>query len=365
VRQTLDFLYAALESLSPSRQIKPQKPMRPFAYIVMTLITAFPSLTEASPVPPQAEISNALLQVKLYLPDADNGFYRGTRFDWSGVVADLQYKGHSYYGPWFTATDPKIPDFIYRGSDIVAGPCSAITGPVEEFTPAVGFDEAKAGGTFLKVGVGVLRKPDDAVYSPYRLYEIVDGGKWSVKKSADAVEFTQELHNASSGYGYVYQKTVRLLSGKPMMVIEHSLKNSGTRPIHTSVYNHNFLVLDKQPTGPGFTITFPFEVTANPAPDKGSASVEKKQILYRKTLTGEDTVAFSIEGFGKSSDDYKIRIENKNVHAGMTISGDRPLAKAALWSIRSVIAVEPFIDISVEPGSHLTWKYDYEYYTLP
>ena len=104
---------------------------------------------------------------------------------------------------------------------------------------------------------------------------------------------------------------------------------------------------------------------ANPAPDKGSAEVEKNQILYRKTLTGEDTVAFSIEGFGKSSDDYKIRIENKNVHAGMTITGDRPLAKAALWSIRSVIAVEPFIDILVEPGNHLTWKYDYEYFTLP
>jgi hypothetical protein len=338
--------------------------MSPIAYIAMTLITALPAMMQASPVPPQAEISNAVLQVKLYLPDAEHGFYRGTRFDWSGVVADLQYKGHSYYGPWFTATDPQIPDFIYKGSDIVAGPCSAITGPVEEFT-VVGFDEAKAGGTFLKLGVGVLRKSDDGVYSPYRLYEIVDGGKWTVKKSADAVEFTQELHNASSGYGYVYQKKLRLVSGKPVMVIEHSLKNTGTRAIHTSVYDHNFLVLDKQPTGTGFTITFPFAVTANPAPDKNSAEVEKNQIIYRKTLTGKDTVAFGIEGFGKSSDDYKIHIENKNVHAGMTISGDRPLTKVALWSIRSVIAVEPFIDISLEPGSHSTWKYDYEYYTLP
>ena len=70
----------------------------------------------------------------------------------------------------------------------------------------LGYDEAKAGGTFLKIGVGILRKPDDSPYSHYRLYEIVDGGKWSVKKSADAVEFTQELHDASSGYGYVYRK---------------------------------------------------------------------------------------------------------------------------------------------------------------
>ncbi len=101
------------------------------------------------------------MRVKLYLPDATNGFYRGTRFDWSGVVADLQYAGHSYYGPWFTQTDPKVSDFVYRGAEIVAGPCSAITGPVEEFT-ALGYDEAKPGGTFLKIGVGMLRKPDDS-----------------------------------------------------------------------------------------------------------------------------------------------------------------------------------------------------------
>jgi hypothetical protein len=32
---------------------------------------------------PQAEITNAVLKVRCYLPDAQKGFYRGTRFDWS------------------------------------------------------------------------------------------------------------------------------------------------------------------------------------------------------------------------------------------------------------------------------------------
>jgi hypothetical protein len=339
--------------------------MRSFAYIVMSILAAFPALLDASPMPPQTNISNDLLQVKLYLPDAVKGFYRGTRFDWSGVVADLQYKGHSYYGDWFTGTDPKISDFIYQGSGIVAGPCSAITGPVEEFALPVGFDDAKAGGTFLKIGVGLLRKPDDAAYSPYRLYEIVDGGKWTVNQSADAVEFTQELHNTATGYGYIYQKKLRLVAGKPVMVIEHSLKNTGTHALHSNVYDHNFLVLDKQPTDAGYVITFPFALTVDPVPDKKSAEIAKNQILYRKTLVGEDRVYFSIEGFGKSKDDYKIRIENTNQKAGMAITGDRPMAQLSLWSIRSVLAVEPFIDLSLEPGGHTTWKYDYEYYTLP
>jgi hypothetical protein len=334
--------------------------MKAILPIMMTLLSALPALADA----PHAEISNDLIQVTLYLPDATIGFYRGTRFDWSGVVADLRYAGHSYYGPWFTKTDPDVSDFVYRGDDIVAGPCSAITGPVEEFG-VLGYEDAKAGGSFLKIGVGILRKPDDAPYTAYRLYEIVNGGKWSVAKSTNKVEFTQELHDSSTGYGYVYRKTISLAAGKPEMAMAQSLKNTGTRPIHTAVYNHNFLVLDKQPTGDGFTITLPFAITANPLPNKELAEVEKNQISYRKTLVGKDTVYFSINGFGKSADDYKIHVENTNVKAGMMVSGDRPLAKMSLWSIRSIIAVEPFVDIALEPGNQSTWKYDYEYYTLP
>ena len=333
--------------------------MRAIVYTVMTLLASFPAL--AASVPPQAEIANSLIKAKLYLPDPVAGFYRGTRFDWSGVVGDLEYAGHRYYGDWFTQTDPKIPDFIYQGSEIVAGPCSAITGPVEEFR-VVGYEEAKPGGTFLKIGVGVLRKPDDALYTQYRLFEIVNGGKWNVKKSKDAVEFTQELHDEASGFGYVYHKKLSLVAGKPEMVIEHSFKNTGSRAIDSDVYDHNFLVLDKRPTG-DYTIGFPFTITNGPLAVKGLAEFRKNQIVYLKTLSGQETVATEIEGFSKSADDYKIRIENTAAKAGMTISGDRPLAKLSLWSIRSVLAIEPFIDISVAPGNETTWKYHYEYYT--
>ena len=38
---------------------------------------------------PQAQITNGLIRVKLYLPDPKNGYYRATRFDWSGEIASL------------------------------------------------------------------------------------------------------------------------------------------------------------------------------------------------------------------------------------------------------------------------------------
>jgi hypothetical protein len=209
------------------------------------------------------QIGNGIIQATIYPPDPISGFYRGTRFDWSGIIGSLKYAGHNYYAPWFTKTDPAVNDYIYEGADIVAGPCSAVTGPAEEFltnNEALGFSEASPGGTFLKIGVGVLRKPDNAKYSIFRLYDVVDHGEWSVQAKPESVEFTQRVTDPSSGYGYLYQKAVRLVPGKPQMVIEHHLMNIGKRPFETSVYDHNFLVLDNQGIGPDFTITLPFEI---------------------------------------------------------------------------------------------------------
>ncbi len=107
---------------------------------------------------PEATITNGQVTAKMYLPDAKNGYYRSTRFDWSGAVYSLAYKGHDYYGPWFDSVDPNVINWVYRDGKIVDGPCGALEGPVDEFQTPLGWDEAKPGGTFIKIGVGVLRK---------------------------------------------------------------------------------------------------------------------------------------------------------------------------------------------------------------
>ena len=316
---------------------------------------------------PKAEISNGQIRVKFYLPDAKNGYYRGTRFDWSGVISALEYQGHNYYGPWFDRVDPAVTDFKYDGPNIIASPCSGISGPVEEFSTnhsALGWDEAKVGDTFIKIGVGVLRK-DEAKYDYVKLYQFVDGGKWTVTTHPDGVDFTQELNDPATGYGYVYRKTVRLVKGKPEMILEHRLKNTGKRAIQSTVYNHNFLVLDKQAPGPDFSLTVPFQIQSSQPPDKDLAEIRGNQLVYLKTLAGEDRVATPLGGFSDSVKDHEIRIENHKVGAGMLIRGDRPLSSESLWSIRSVMSVEPFIAMDIKPGDEFSWKIDYEYYTLP
>ena len=238
--------------------------------LVVTSVAACAGLLAADF--PSAEITNGQIRAKIYLPNVQTGYYRGTRFDWSGVVYSLQYKGHNFYGPWVQRMDPKVRDFVYEGADIVGGPCSSIAGPVDEFGQ-VGWEEAKPGGRFVKIGVGLLKKGDEDKYDNYRLYEIVDPGKRTIVTHRDSIAFTQEIADPTSGYGYLYRKVLRLVKGKPEMILEHSLKNTGTRPIRTTVYNHNFLVLDNQPPGAPLVITVPFQIQTGRPPNKELAEI--------------------------------------------------------------------------------------------
>ena len=96
---------------------------------------------------PQATISNGLVEAQLYLPDAEEGFYRGTRFDWAGTVARLEANGHTYFAPWFVRVDPDLSDIEFDPelNGFAAGPASANIGPVDEFRTPVGYREAQVG----------------------------------------------------------------------------------------------------------------------------------------------------------------------------------------------------------------------------
>lgn len=317
--------------------------------IFICLFFSFYCLAAKVADPPQSSIANGLISAKLYLPDADKGYYQATRFDWSGLVASLEYKGHSYFGKWFENYSPKTHD--------------AVTGPVESFGP-VGYEDAKPGETFIDIGVGVLRKPVEKDYQPFKLYDIVDGGKWTAKTKSDRVEFTQVLHD-STGYAYIYTKTVRLVKGKPQLVLEHSLKNTGQKAIETDVFDHNFPMLDKEPTGPNMKIIFPFNVQAEGKGWGMLAKTNGNEINFVRELgKTEQVYSAGLQGFGNTAKDYDFEIQNQKTGAGVRITGDRPLEKLVYWACSTTACPEPYIKLSVLPGKETKWNINYEFYTF-
>ena len=92
------------------------------------------------------------------------------------------------------------------------------------------------------------------------------------------------------------------------------------------------------------------------------ASPEGNRLVYTKVLEGVECFQASFSGSGPTVADHEIRIENKKVSAGVRITGDRPMSRFGYWSIRTVMAVEPYIDISVDPGREFRWTWTYDYF---
>lgn len=299
---------------------------------------------------PQATIKNKHLQATLYLPDAEQGYYRSTRFDWSGVIGSLEYQGHQYFGNWLAQHTPTNPE--------------SISGPVEAFAP-IGFEEAGPGDPFLIIGIGMLRKPDETPYQFMAPYEIVDAGHWKTKEKEDEVTFTQKLRS-NNGYAYEYRKTVRLVPGKPELVLEHHLKNTGRRVLETNVYNHNFFIIDEEPTGPNIVTKFPFPVQAEGRGFGEMIVAQDSTLVFERPLEAKENVYTpDLQGFGSSSEDYDIRIENTKTGAGVHITADRPLLKFVYWACATTACPEPYLQVTARPGEEFTWDIHYEFYTLP
>ena len=297
---------------------------------------------------PQATIDNGLVKLTTYLPDGENGYYRGTRFDWSGVIPSVEYDGHQYHGQWFEQYNPTTHD--------------AVMGPVEEFDP-VGYDEAAPGQPFVKIGVGALTKPEEGSYSPFKPYTIANPGKWKVKKTGSQVVYTHTLKEGP--YAYKYQKTVRLTKGKPELVLIHTLKNTGTQPIRTRAYDHNFFVIDGHPTGPGYEITFP-SVRLSPEGNKGLGTVvniDGSKIEYLRTLDAGEQGYFPDLASGVEVP-YEFRVEHTTSGAGVKVTADRPISQLVFWSNPATVCPEPYMEINVAPGETFSWQITYEYYSI-
>ncbi len=296
---------------------------------------------------PQAEISNGLLHARCYLPDAETGYYRGTRFDWSGVISSLEYKDHSYCGQWFPEYAPTIND--------------AIIGPVESFTP-LGYKDAVPGGTFVQIGVGKLVRPDGSSYSPFKYYSVLNAGVWKIKRSNAAIEFHHQLNDTA--YSYDYTKSLVLTKGKPELVLAHSLKNTGKKLIETDVYDHNFFRIDSSSTAPGLVLKFPFTLTSEEARGLNDmAAIEGDSIRILRPITGEESVYAVLHGYGDRPGDYDIKLENHITGAGLRIRADRPLSRLVYWGNPEILCPEPYIHVKVQPGETFTWSIRYEFYT--
>jgi len=320
--------------------------MKYFLVLASLMITG--SAAMAGKDYPRVLLDNGSLQVSIFTPDSLHGYYRGTRFDWSGIIERVDYAGHRFYAPLHREHDP-------RGHDFVSGPA----GEFAMFEP-MGFAEAKAGESFVKIGVGLLEKGDSSEYrfdSPYRLLR---SSEWLIKYDRRMVRFAQQLQG-DRGWAYRYQKTIRLQPGEPAFAIEQRLENSGQKTIDITYYNHNFTLIDDLLFGPDYRVEFAFD-TERAAPTSDLLSLKGKSLELTSPLGGGSVWQPLFAGDDPGG--YNAaRVVNKRSGAAVEFRGDTPIERMIFWAVERAACPEPFIRIHLEPGQSMEWATHYRFST--
>lgn len=298
---------------------------------------------------PVKVLKNNFLEVTVLLPDKEKGYYRSTRFDWSGIIAQVEYGGHTFFQEWKNYNGTLTPgkhDPLDSGTG---------TGTVEEFRDPLGFDKAKPGEPFLKIGVGILERTDKKPYHWAANYKVVDSGKWKVTASEDRISFSQEM-TTGFGYAYQYKKTIRLSKDSPELTIIHTLINTGKKNIHGNPYCHNFFRFDNQFIGRDYKIEFPNPVQPI---DKYSpkAVIKDNYLTLNQDLLDADPVA----GHVNPNASRIYTLSNRKTATSVEVVSDVDPGPFFLYIWKLAFCVEPMVLFDIKPGESFTWNRTYKF----
>lgn len=274
-------------------------------------------------------------------------YYRGVRFDPTGVVLSLKAHEHIYFGGVYQVHNPEFFD--------------SISGPVEEYL-VVGYNEAKVGEDFLKIGVGMLEKKSDVKYSFMEDFKLKNAGTRSVKVFDDSIEYTHKMSD-KSGYGYILKKRLRL--EKSSLVVEHTLKNIGTKTIDSNVYGHCFFTIDNAQIDESVVAKFKFKLDCPQAYiSKGLAEIKGNEIRYLRKAEYTDRVSIDNIECAGTLEENCMEVEFRKIGAGVRVRGDKPLLKSVYWSNKRMVCPEPFVKIDLKPNQEFSWKFTYDFFKL-
>ncbi len=293
---------------------------------------------------PAARIDNGKISAIVYLPDAKEGYYRTSRFDWSGIVSHVDVAGVRVFGPWTGKHNPLSHDDI--------------SGPANEFSTLhpPGYDEASVGEGFLKIGVGELRRTTTKPFIFPTTYPILRAGEWTVSGSRDSLRFVQDF-SIASGWGYHYAKQISLPADQSKLIIHHTLTNTGDKTIKTDYYTHNFFRLNDAPIPLPAEIVFAMDVKPT-TPDKliGNKAEGNKLLLTTRPAKGK--AAFTEIPVPQGTPNrFELRTNLLNI----AVTCDHPASKFAYYGRVEITCPEPYMDLTIEPGKTLEWTITYDF----
>jgi len=285
-------------------------------------------------------LKNNQLVLQVDLPSENYCF---SRFDWTGKITTLKYKG-----------------LFVTGSETNEGDPTHVLGKgfYNEFgiESPLGFSETPIGGWFHKIGVGLLKK-EDSLYQPGKKYQIKPA-TFKISQGLNRI-FIRCTSEAINGYSYVLEKNILLLENG--FRIDYKLQNTGTKKIVTDEYVHNFMAIDKDPIGRNYSLEFPFQL--QPEHFIETVNPEQKVQFGDSEITFTDTIDETFF-FSNLSGAQRVRaqweLKNRKNKLIIRETGNFKTNKVNLWGTKHVMSPELFFGIDLAANTSVAWSRKFE-----
>jgi len=226
----------------------------------------------------------------------------------------------------------------------------------------LGYNEAKPGETFIKIGVGKLLREDANEYQFGPPYRVADAIPWTINRDTRRIRFTQKTPVAN-GWGYEYTNRIELARDAPSFTISHTLANTGDNRILTTYYCHNFVVFDGQQLSPGARVLLPFATTGD-VDLLEVAKVTGRTLRLDKPLPPDKALWHEFLDFPAGSGKGEYQLQNPATNSMVTIQPDTVPEKVTFYAIGKALCIEAFISIDLAPGETKTWSSRYVFESI-
>lgn len=284
-------------------------------------------------------LESGRLRVEMALPGA---MYQGSRWSWSGFITQVTIDGRHTF-----CTSEGEDEGSSRG----IGLCNewGIFAPV-------GFDSARAGEKFPKLGVGLLTKPDDKPYSFTRAYEI-EPFERHVEHSPSTCT-ARIVTEPLECRGHAARLREMFWVEENRLRVETEIENVGSEPIQTHEYRHNFLALDGAEIGPDYTLSVPYRIEASNeiAPD---LRIGEREVSFGRTPRNSFLQVLGGAAGAGANAWWELR-HASGVRVRETINV--ALEELKVWGAAHVLSPEAFVTVQVEPGARQAWAREYEFF---
>jgi hypothetical protein len=262
----------------------------------------------------------------------------GPRFDATGMVSEVTLNGCTYLGP-----HGLIDEFGIDGVGLL------------------GFREAGPGGSFIKIGVGELIRPDEKEYMFWQPYAVRRRFPTRVERGPNSVSLYQRGSLGRYGYDYVKKYTVLPTSG--LLVIEYSLRNTGKLPFSYNQYNHNWLSFSGRGPGSSCFIQTRFGLSDKAAPEWLNIPTPREQEvrLSFTDLVGRKGGAVFESPRGAPAAQNTLTAACQALGQQIEIGGDFSVSKFALYAETGAFCPEVYKQSTLERGEVQTWRRYYRF----